>query len=140
MGQQRASNMIIVCIWEMICIDLSFFSPSFSFFLSFLFLLRLLSLFLSLFFIRCLYNTYTDFGDKCSEERWICYYCVCMVVISTIFSSSWFNLFAFSSVCCCCSCLIDIICSLRSEERISLLVRRTALFSPILPVGDCRCS
>ncbi len=63
---------------KMICINRSFF-----FFLPLSLCFSLL--FRVLFPLLCLYNTHTDFTDKCSEERWICYYCACMVVISTIF-------------------------------------------------------
>ena len=105
---------------KMICINRSFF------FLLFLSLSRPLFSFLRSFFpLLCLYNTHTDFTDKCSGERWICYYCVCMVVISTIFSSSSIYILV---LLCCCSCLIDIICCWREKNcsffRLAIVINR----------------
>jgi hypothetical protein len=67
---------------------------------------------------------------------------VIWLLLARFFSSSLFDIFSFCSGWRCCSCLIDIICCLRVEERVWSLVRRTALFffsSSFLSILDCRC-
>ncbi len=133
-GQQRGSSMIIVCIWEVICIDLSFFSS-----LSF-FLFSFSSFFFFLFSV-CTTHTLTLWINVQKNDEYVTTAFI-WLLLARFFSSSssLFDIFSFSSACCCYSCLIDIICCLRREERILLLVRSTALFIFCsLSTLDCRC-